>query len=1636
MAINKSVVVDIVSDSKKFLQGYEEAISQLEKISKKANILGGMQEDIDKLKGSISELSNDIKNIKPTVNDSEIQQLLKKIGSLDERTNTLRSNIKDIKLKVDASSGDVAQKTINNMMASTQGLMSKFSELNNVVKAFHIDSDVKSIKSIDDLKNKYEQALTAFNNFSNAQKKSANGNDFSNEYKKVSEELYRFSSILNNISFEEPDFFTDEYIDNIYDSMEKASSIIKTKKALIDKELQNIDYKKIINSTTAEVGEFKLQKGKIIVPLELEKTTNQLQREANNIIDEVRKTINPVTVPIKLVSGYKTDTKNEIKDIKKQAGIDKPVQSTIDNVKRQADKEINIDIKTNINETEKSINAGIKNIQKNLQDSKLIISPSIQIEEEDRKKLQEDIITLSKKLKIDVSTKKLEESIKKLTDDNLIKEWGNTFLSVIDTICQKIEGTFTKVNESTANIFTSTSNTTSKKNSKQTNTKSKTKTQTTSKTNISKSIENDKKEISQVISLLTQMFQTLTQINNKNIDLNVEGLDTVTKRMKNLILIVSDLNKKIQAIDFSKIEISTKPLDKMTTALSEMYALLNKSFDISGFSNLENQFDILKNKFNSIAKDDGSFDARKKEVQELMDIYQKYLDMGGKQPIVDLTENKKSQQKLLNAYSKYSEKQGQAIEESKKAVNEEKQSFEEVETSATNAANAKDTFTTANQQLKESTTASISGIKEEKKALEEVNNINDIDNDNTNTIGIEDKANKVKESANEIKNALIVIKGARNNAYDNVESYEGEVVKETRELINVYKQAKDEYNSGRKTWNQAYEDMRQGFENFYSKDGWEYKDATINLAPDFGLINANVTSYNNELKQTIRDTYAIDDATKQILRTSIQLKDSGEQRANAIKKEISQIERAQKDLNDKLASFNSATVGQMQDNPIYQELSNFKINNLDDIEKAKNLLLELNSAKKNIESNARKGSSGLDPFVNMVTNINRAESAVKSIDLSYKNLIVTSSATEEKIKKLQNTLSSLKNANNIDEQAQYYGEFKTILNSITDDIKILKTESNQVDGTKIKNLIASFNSLSSTGDGKISAYVTEYQKLSNIIQQVLTLTKQLSSLDGTQYDDTVIQIKQLTSEANELSKVLHNDKFSINNNKGLVVKEDIKNAKEARLVVEQLAKELNIINGIQTKNLGNGLTEFTAKVKSAKGVVQDLTFTFDASVNTISKGIKKEETQVSGLTQVFNKLGNQFKKVFDYIISFGSFYQIWNMFKQGINIVKDLDTALTEMQKVSDETISSLKNFQKASFDIADSVGTTAKQIQESTADWMRLGESLNEATESAKTSNILFNVSEFDNIEEATESLVAMSSAYSELDKMNIVDKLNEVGNNYAISTDGIATALQKSASALKTAGNDMDEAVALVTAGNAVVQDPDSVGAGLRTISLRLTGTKEAEQTLTDLGEDTEGVITTVSKLRETIMSATAVASNGFKGFDILDENGNYKSTYEILKGISEIYQQIVETDKKTGSNNKNLLLETMAGKNRSNIAASILQNPELLENVFKSSQNAEGSALEENEKYMESIEGHLDQLINKWQELWSNTTNRDQINWFIDLAKAILDAVDNIGLLKSAFIGIAGILAIKQTTKGGGRGKIKMFPLKEYKICLRAS
>lgn len=464
-------------------------------------------------------------------------------------------------------------------------------------------------------------------------------------------------------------------------------------------------------------------------------------------------------------------------------------------------------------------------------------------------------------------------------------------------------------------------------------------------------------------------------------------------------------------------------------------------------------------------------------------------------------------------------------------------------------------------------------------------------------------------------------------------------------------------------------------------------------------------------------------------------------------------------------------------------------------------------------------------------------------------------------------------------------------------------------------------------------------------------------------------------------------------------------------------KELDKIHKLLNEN-SKMSAEAKAKIKSYYAEIEsgNPSMSLDKIHGEILKIYNAEvEAGRAGRT-LFDTLKNSgFHQIAAQMAGMVGVYDVINLGKEGLSVVRELNTALTEMRKVSDESLQSLKNYQNTTFDTADAVGTTAKQIQTSTADYMRLGESLDEASESAKTANVLLNVSEFNNIEDATKSLVAMGQAYKDLDKMTIVDKLNEVGNNYAISTDELATALQKSSATLSLMGNTIDEAASLVTTANATIQDADSVSAGLRTISLRLVGTEEAEEELSAMDEEVDAFVkATNSKKQQIIKDYTAVASNNYQGFDILDSNGNYKNTYQILLGIAKVYKEIQEQDKKLGTNHATALIEELAGKNRSNIASAILQDPTQLEAVKKSSEEALGSAKNELNSYLDSIDGKMAQLENRAQEFWFKVIDSETIKNGIDLLSTLIkgttDFVDTVGLLPTILTGIGAALSFK--------------------------
>jgi hypothetical protein len=151
--------------------------------------------------------------------------------------------------------------------------------------------------------------------------------------------------------------------------------------------------------------------------------------------------------------------------------------------------------------------------------------------------------------------------------------------------------------------------------------------------------------------------------------------------------------------------------------------------------------------------------------------------------------------------------------------------------------------------------------------------------------------------------------------------------------------------------------------------------------------------------------------------------------------------------------------------------------------------------------------------------------------------------------------------------------------------------------------------------------------------------------------------------------------------------------------------------------------------------------------------------------------------------------------------------------------------------------------------------------------------------------------------------------------------------------------------------------------------------------------------------------------------------------LLDISKIWDKIAKEDLATGENRQNALLELMAGKNRSNILASVLESPEVLEKAYKYALDSDGSALEENEAYLESISGHVAKLQNQWQSLWAETANRDLINWFLDAATAVLKLADEIGAVNLLLFGGGGIFAAIKTIKGDGKWGFKIVLISKF-------
>jgi TP901 family phage tail tape measure protein len=398
-------------------------------------------------------------------------------------------------------------------------------------------------------------------------------------------------------------------------------------------------------------------------------------------------------------------------------------------------------------------------------------------------------------------------------------------------------------------------------------------------------------------------------------------------------------------------------------------------------------------------------------------------------------------------------------------------------------------------------------------------------------------------------------------------------------------------------------------------------------------------------------------------------------------------------------------------------------------------------------------------------------------------------------------------------------------------------------------------------------------------------------------------------------------------------------------------------NGLSKKDIGLQFETLTTNVKSASGALRLA-------------------------TQDADTLGNVLKKDFQ---KFGLWFGIGTIFMSGVHAIKsmistiyDLDTAMISLKKVTNETDVTYKSFLKTSNDTARSLAVATTQVIDSTTAWVKAGYSLSQAQELAKSTLIGSNVGDI-SVQDMQSYLVAPLKAYNmEAEKsIDIVSKMNNVSNKHAITIQDLGQAYNRGSSMMAMANNTLDEFTALVTAAQAQTQmGGDVIGNAFRTIALRLTSMKDDEtgEVIPKLGEDLDKV-----------------------GVSLKNVDGSLMSTYGIIKQLNDVWKSGILTQEEQLN-----LLEKMAGKRQANILAAAIDNFAEAEKTLNDSINAGNSALEEQAKYLQSIQAKSKQFKEATVGMWNNFISSDTIKYAVDFGTVLIDLTDQFGVLNTVLAG----------------------------------
>lgn len=530
--------------------------------------------------------------------------------------------------------------------------------------------------------------------------------------------------------------------------------------------------------------------------------------------------------------------------------------------------------------------------------------------------------------------------------------------------------------------------------------------------------------------------------------------------------------------------------------------------------------------------------------------------------------------------------------------------------------------------------------------------------------------------------------------------------------------------------------------------------------------------------------------------------------------------------------------------------------------------------------------------------------------------------------------------------------------------------------------------------------------------------------------DSIAAVSELSTEYTKLKQLA--DEYLALASAG--TEEEKRKAEELRIASERyetLNKNANTLVGLTKKNAAAELSQAVnsrnlqnleatfRNFMSANGKVNEnaglrvMASNIDAQIKTLKKaGDKLDEASIAKLRQNLSLLDSlsselgykgqtyeqriqgKMQELTSYFVSVTSFGFAIQQIRNMISNVNALDDAMTELRKVTEETDATYDKFLTNAAKRAQTLGSTMSDVVIATGSFARMGYNLEEAEKLGDAAIIAQNV--WDNvgsIDETSNTIISAMKAFgiAAEDAMRIVNVYNAVSNSFGVTSGNIADAMADAGAALEAAGNNFDESVALFTATNEVIQDYSKTATALRTIAARIRNTSGE---LAEMEIDADGAAESITQLQQKIYKASGNKVNIFE-----DDNETFKSTIQILRELSEVWNTLSDVDQAE-------ITRLIAGTRQQSVFAAIMNNFDTVDKVIETSVNSTGSAVAENEKYLDSITGKLDLLKSSYEALSISIINSDVYKFGIDRLRDVLDLLNEIASVSSGGA-LAGIL-----------------------------